>query len=35
MTMIEFIPYGGWSRCCRLSNGAIELIATWETFTEY
>jgi hypothetical protein len=25
---IEQVSYGGWSGCCRLSNGAIELIVT-------
>lgn len=28
--MMEFIAYGGWNKCCRLSNGLIELVATAE-----
>ncbi len=28
--MIDFVPYGGWSRCCRIANDQVELIITLE-----
>lgn len=30
MTTLDVIPYGGWSQCCRLSNGLVEVFATVE-----
>ncbi len=30
MTQVSVVPYGGWNQCLRLSNEAVELVATLE-----